>query len=346
MIPLGQVMIGVDALELSPEEHDLLQHPQVAGIILFKRNYQSPEQLGALVTSIQSLRQPALLVAVDHEGGRVQRFRDGFTHLPAARRLGQCYEQNHDLALQLAQTVGWLLASELRACGIDFSFAPVLDLDHGCCPAIGDRALHRDPAIVAQLASALTNGMCEAGCAAIAKHFPGHGAVNVDSHHAVPIDERSYDTLLAADLAPFQALIQQGISAVMPAHVIYADCDSKPAGFSAFWLQTVLRQRLNFQRAIISDDLDMGGAAWAGSPFERAQQALTAGCDLVLACNDRDAACAILDNLRNLPGTQQLQRLEALRATGASPISLADLQSQARWRHAQEQLAAQGLLLA
>ena len=346
MTPLGQVMIGVLGLELSTEERELLQHPQVAGVILFSRNYRSPEQLSALVAAIRSLRQPSILVGVDHEGGRVQRFREGFTHLPAPRRLGQCFDQNPSLALDLARACGWLLSSELRACGIDYSFAPVMDLDYGCCPAIGDRALHRDPAIVAQLATALTAGMREAGCSAVAKHFPGHGAVSADSHRAVPVDERSYERLQADDLIPFQSLIQDGIKAIMPAHVIYSACDPNPAGFSTFWLQTVLRQRLGFQGAIISDDLDMAGAAWAGTPPERAQQALAAGCDLVLACNDRAAACAILDNLATPPRPLQRQRLESLRASGIGPFSLIDLQAQTRWRQVQKQLADHGLLLA
>ena len=340
----GQVMIGLLGPELSAEERELLQHPQVAGVILFSRNYQSPQQLRALTDAIHSVRQPSLLIGVDHEGGRVQRFRDGFTPLPAARRLGDCYDHDPAQALLLARSCGVLLASEIRAVGVDFSFAPVLDLDYGCCPAIGDRALHHDPNTVAELAFAVCQGLRDSGCATVGKHFPGHGAVTTDSHLEVPLDQRHYADLAAADLIPFANLIQRGLSAVLPAHVIYIQEDTNPAGFSPFWLQTVLRERLGFTGAIISDDLDMAGAGWAGAPPQRASLALTAVCDLVLACNDRAAACAILDSLSAPANPLSLQRLEQLRASGPAAASLSDLHQQTHWQQAHEQLQAHGLL--
>lgn len=340
----GQVMIGLLGVELSAEERELLQHPQVAGVILFSRNYQTPQQLRALTDAIHSVRHPSLLIGVDHEGGRVQRFRNEFTPLPAARRLGDCYDRDPTQALLLARSCGVLLASEIRAVGVDFSFTPVLDLDYGCCPAIGDRALHHDPDIVTALASAICQGLHDSGCATVGKHFPGHGAVDTDSHLEIPIDQRRYTELAAADLIPFANLIQRDLNAVLPAHVIYPQEDARPAGFSPFWLQTVLRERLGFTGAIISDDLDMAGAGWAGAPTQRAGLALAAGCDLVLACNDRAAACAILDSLSAPANPLSLQRLEQLRASGPAAVSLDVLYQQPHWQQAYEQLQTHGLL--
>ena len=338
--PPGPVMLGLTGIELSTEEPELLCHPQVGGVILFSRNYQSPEQVAALTAAVNAIR-PELLIAVDHEGGRVQRFRAGFTALPAMRQLGRCYDRDTAQALTQAEACGWLLASELRAVGVDFSFAPVLDLDYDRCPAIGDRALHHDPQVVSELALALQTGMREAGMATVGKHFPGHGAVDVDSHLAVPVDDRGYDQLAAADLIPFGRLIEAGLAAVLPAHVVYRQCDPRPAGFSPFWLQTILRQRLGFQGAIFSDDLDMAGAGWAGSPPERAQAALAAGCDMVLACNDRAAAVAILERLDQVNygmPPASLRRLAALRG-GGRPRGLTALRSDPAWRQAHHRLA-------
>jgi len=342
LLPLGQVMLGLSGLELGAEERELLRHPQVAGVILFSRNYHSPQQVRALTDAVHAVRQPPLLIGVDHEGGRVQRFRAGFSALPAARRLGSVFEHDPAQALTLARSCGWLLASEIRAVGVDFSFTPVLDLDYGCCPAIADRALHHEPNAVAELAAALCQGLRASGCATVGKHFPGHGAVSSDSHHEVPQDQRAYSELAAADLIPFARLIEQDLlAAIMPAHVIYSQEDPNPAGFSRFWLQTVLRQRLRFQGVIISDDLDMAGAAWAGGPAERAAAALAAGCDLVLACNDRNAACAILDGLPQQTGAQ---RLASLRASGTAATSLQQLQTQPRWQSTRTLLQSQQLL--
>jgi len=323
-------MLGLEGPTLSAEEREILQHPLVGGIILFTRNYHSPEQLDALLTSIHAVRQPRLLVAVDHEGGRVQRFRDGFTRLPAVRRLGDCYDSDPKRAKQLARTTGWLMAAELRAVGVDFSFAPVLDLDYGISTVIGDRAFHSDPMAVSELAQAYLHGMHKAGMEAVGKHFPGHGNVAADSHHELPIDQRGYADLAAIDLVPFARLVEYGLAGIMPAHVVYTEVDEQPAGFSSRWLQDILRQRLGFQGAIFSDDLDMAGASIAGTPPERAHAALSAGCDMVLACNDRAAAIAILDGLRYSPDPAAHLRLIRFHGrSGDTPIDDPALRQQA-----------------
>jgi len=313
---LGPVMLGLDGCELSAEEGELLRHPLVGGVILFARNYRSPEQVAALTAAIHALRQPRLLVAVDHEGGRVQRFRDGFTRLPAVRRLGEIYDRDPMRAKRLARVTGWLMAAELRAVGVDFSFAPVLDLDHGVSGIIGDRAFHRDPEAVADLAHAYASGMQKAGMEAVGKHFPGHGGIAADSHLELPVDPRPYADLAEADLLAFERMIHYGLAALMPAHVLYPQVDDRPAGFSARWLKDILRRQLEFQGAIFSDDLDMVGAGEAGSPPERARAALAAGCDMALACNDRRAAVAILDNLRLAPNPVSQLRLIRLHGRG------------------------------
>ncbi len=293
---LGPVMLDVIGLELVAEDVVRLQHPLVGGVILFARNYASPTQLDALVAAIREVR-PHILIATDHEGGRVQRFRDGFTLLPAMQVLGQLHDQHPARALQMARSCGYVLAAELRAHGIDFSFAPVLDLDYGRSTVIGSRALHANPWVVGDLAHALMMGMRGAGMAAVAKHFPGHGFVEADSHRQLPIDTRTLDDLLAADLLPYRRLMADGLPGVMPAHVRYAKVDERPAGFSSFWLQQVLRGQLGFDGAIISDDLSMAGAGVAGDVVARAQAALDAGCDLILVCNDGAAADRVLNSV-------------------------------------------------
>ncbi len=294
---LGPVMLDIEGLALSATDRERLKHPLVGGVILFSRNYESPEQIESLVREIHDLRHPPLLVAVDHEGGRVQRFRQGFTELPAVRLLGEIYDENPKRARRLAETSGWLMATELRAVGIDFSFAPVLDLDRGVSQVIGNRAFHSHPETVADIAHYYMIGMHRAGMAATGKHFPGHGHVTADSHVALPIDERPLPDIVAQDLVPFERMIHYGLEGIMPAHVIFARVDSQPAGFSSIWLKKILRKQLGFQGVIFSDDLSMEGAKGAGDVVMRAKTALTAGCDMVLVCNDASAADQVLSRL-------------------------------------------------
>ena len=290
-------MIDIAAPTLTAEDRNLLRHPLVGGVILFTRNYIDPEQVTALIAAIHALCEPQLLVAVDHEGGRVQRFRNGLTNLPAAGAFGETYEHEPRRARQLAETAGWLMAVELRALGVDFSFAPVLDLNFGVSAIIGDRAFHRRPDVVADLAQAYMRGMQHAGMAATGKHFPGHGAVRADSHLELPIDTRRFEDILVEDLVPFERMIDNGLAAVMPAHVVYSEVDSRPAGFSPFWIKDVLRKRLGFQGVVFSDDLHMAAADVAGDYVERARAALQAGCDMALVCNDRAGAVQAIDGL-------------------------------------------------
>lgn len=285
-IALGPVMADVAGLELTIEDVNRLQHPLIGGVILFARNFSSPEQLKTLTASIHALREPMLPIAVDHEGGRVQRFREGFTAIPPMRVLGQRWDDSKQDAIRLAECVGYVIGAELIGHGVDFSFAPVLDVDWGESGVVGDRSLHRDPAAIAELGRALMSGLAEAGMGSVGKHFPGHGYVRADSHHEVPVDDRSFDEIDKADLMPFRALAVGPMRAVMPAHVIYPAVDAKPAGFSAKWLKDILRGQLGFDGLIFSDDLSMEGASTAGSVTQRAHAALNAGCDVVLLCND------------------------------------------------------------
>ena len=285
-IPRGPIVLGVEGCALAGVDRERLLHPLVGGVILFSRNFSDCPALASLTAEIHGLRTPALLIAVDHEGGRVQRFRDGFTAIPPMRTLGELWDCDVAAAGAEAQRLGRLLASELRAHGVDFSFTPVLDLDFGSSSVIGDRAFHGNPNAVAHLASCLRRGLNAGGCAAVGKHFPGHGFVIADSHLAVPVDERSLDVMLAEDLIPFGVLAHEGLEAVMPAHVIYPAVDSAPAGFSRVWLQQILRERFNFDGMIFSDDLGMAAAHTAGDIVARAEAAVEAGCDMVLTCNE------------------------------------------------------------
>lgn len=296
VLPLGPVMVDVAGVALTDEERERLCDPLVGGVILFARNFTGSEQLQALTAEIRAVRDPALIVAVDHEGGRVQRFRgDGFTRLPPMRALGRLWDDDHVAALDAARSTGMVLAAELIAHGVDLSFTPVLDLDYGVSRVIGDRAFHRDPQAVAKLAAALAAGMAEAGMGCVGKHFPGHGFIEADSHVDIPVDERSFEEVWDADIAPYRHKIGRQLAGVMPAHVRFAAIDPQPAGFSPFWLQNVLRGRLAFGGVIFSDDLTMEGATVVGDIVARAHAAFSAGCDMVLVCNRPDMADDLLD---------------------------------------------------
>ena len=291
----GPVMLDIVGLTLNAEDVRRIRHPLTGGVILFSRNFQDRAQLVALTKAIRAERDD-VLIAVDHEGGRVQRFReDGFTHLPAMRRLGELWDENPVMACRTATAAGYVLAAELRACGVDLSFTPVLDLDYGVSGVIGNRAFHSEPRVVAKLAQSLNYGLALAGMANCGKHFPGHGFVREDSHHELPVDNRSLKDIMEKDAAPY-FWMGIGLSGVMPAHVIYPQVDPNPAGFSSKWL-TILREELQFDGVIFSDDLSMEGARVAGSTVEGARAALAAGCDMVLICNSPDKADEILAGL-------------------------------------------------
>jgi len=313
---LGPVMLDVEGVALTPADRDLLREPAVGGVILFTRNYESPDQIADLVSEVRALRSPPLLIAVDHEGGRVQRFREGFSRIPAMRHFGIEYDVDPESATVLARQAGWLIASELRAAGIDLCFAPCVDLDWGVSEVIGDRAFHRNPDAVGELAAAFARGLRSAGMAAVAKHFPGHGAVVADSHLALPVDRRDYGDVLD-DMRPYDKLIRNGqIAGVMLAHVVYREMDDLPAGFSNYWIERELRSRLGFGGAIFCDDLSMKATDAYGSMRRRSRRALEAGCDMSLVCNDRRRAEQAADSLSDYSNPLSLVRLARLHGTG------------------------------
>lgn len=328
---LGPVMIDLKGVAIEPDETDLLGHPLVGGVILFSRNYEDPAQLARLVADVHALRSPPLLVAVDHEGGRVQRFRTGFSRLPPIRAMGRRYAADRDAGLALARQLGWLMAAELLACGVDLSFAPCVDLDHGVSEVIGDRAFDRRGDAVSALAVAYMLGMRQAGMAATAKHFPGHGAVAADSHVALPVDRRPLVDL-EDDLSPYRRLIANGLLSVMAAHVVYPDVDRLPASLSRRWIESELRGTLGFRGAVFTDDLSMKGAAAFGPVTERAELALAAGCDMLPVCNDRDGVERLLDDLRAEP--RPLRQLRLARLHGRRGPALEELQDSPHWREA------------
>jgi beta-N-acetylhexosaminidase len=336
---LGQVMLGIGGLSLPPEEKKILRHPKVGGVILFSRNFDNVPQLRALVAEIHALRQPQLLIAVDQEGGRVQRFRGEFTRLPPVGCLAGIYDQDPRRGRELAELSGWLMAAEQRAVGVDISFAPVLDLDRGVSEIIGNRAFHGNPDAVADLAQAYVRGMRRAGMAATGKHFPGHGTVAADSHLELPHDDRSWDDILMEDLLPFERLMGAGIEAMMTAHVIYSQLDKLPASFSPFWVSEVLRKRFRFEGAVFSDDLGMEAARCVGGYAEGAEAAIAAGCDMVLLCNNPEQVGPVLEALPE-PSAVAAMRLahlhgkrapewEALRASSEWRLAVAAVRSYA-----------------
>ncbi|MBF7052546.1 beta-N-acetylhexosaminidase [Halomonas sp. KAO] len=333
--PLGPVMLDLEGTRLTADEADLLCRPEVGGVILFARNVDSAGQVRKLCDSIRRLR-PNLLIGIDQEGGRVQRIREGVTRLPAMRRLGRDADTRPEETRRLCQDAGWLLGMEMAACGLDLTFAPVLDVDGGTSTVIGDRSFSSSPEAVTTLAGAFVDGLHEAGMVAVGKHFPGHGGVAADSHHELPVDDRPLEALRAHDLVPFARLASR-LDAVMPAHVVYSDFDSRPAGFSPAWLG-MLRESLGFRGVIFSDDLSMAGAASAGSPAERARVALTAGCDMLVVCNDRQAALEVLDACRDHRATPRLSKLSFARARPA----LESLSALSRWRRLHAHLEAMG----
>ncbi len=338
---IGPVMLDVVGKSLTAEDEKRLRHPLVGGVILFARNYESPRQLAELTASIRAVRTPPLLISVDHEGGRVQRFRDGFTKIPPMRELGKLWDAHPKRAKHLAEQTGWVLAAELRAQGVDFSFAPVLDVDYGSSGVIGDRAFHAEPQAIAELAHSLMVGMRKAGMATVGKHFPGHGFVRADSHLEIPVDERDFADIEMCDLIPFRQMVDFGLTAVMPAHVIYPKVDPRPAGFSKVWLKDILRGELGFEGCIFSDDLSMEGATVAGGIVQRAEAALNAGCDMVLVCNKPESADELLDGLVwEMPATSKA-RLAHMRGH-SHPDTLVQLHEKAEYVKALHEIAGIG----
>lgn len=329
---LGPVMLDLEGIEITPEEREVLLHPKVGGVILFTRNYESPEQLTHLVDEIHRVRRPHLLVGVDHEGGRVQRFRDGFTQLPPVAEIGILYDKDPIQAKKIAELCGWVMAVELRAVGIDFSFAPVLDLGKPISDVIGNRAFHKNPDVIAILAQSYMHGMQRAGMAATGKHFPGHGSVKADSHIDMPVDERRFEDIYAEDIVPFERMVRYGLAGIMPAHVIYSAVDPNPAGFSGFWLHEVLRQRLGFQGVIFSDDLSMQAASVAGDVVDRADHALRAGCDMALVCNAPHAAIKVLEELE--VDDDPVTHLRLARMHGRHFVNRSKMLKDPDWHHA------------
>ena len=337
---ISPLMIDLKSTELSQEERELLKHPITGGVLFFSRNYVSVNQVSHLAKEIRKIARDAkknILIAVDHEGGRVQRFRQEFTPLPPASALGALYNQDKHRALSVSKLHGWLMAAEVRSIGVDFSFSPVLDLNYGISDVIGGRAFHQSASTVSELAASYIKGMKQAGMAATGKHFPGHGAIKADSHVSIPVDNRDKKCLLAADILPFVHLFEKGLKAVMSAHVIYSEVDPLPASFSRIWLQDILRTQLQFKGAIFSDDLSMQGASVVGGFTERAEAALEAGCDMIVACNNRKGAIEIMDNVKYTSNIISTHRLSGM--LGTSSINRSDLMKTALWHHAVEEMS-------
>lgn len=332
-LPLGPLMIDIAGTELTDIDRERLCHPLVGGIILFSRNYSNPAQLAALTAAMHALRSPPLLIAVDHEGGRVQRFRDGFTRLPSMAALGKLWDSKPDAACEAARQVGYVLASELRARGVDYSFTPVLDLDYGPSRVIGDRAFHRQPAAVIALAKALGEGLHQAGMGSCGKHYPGHGYVIPDSHVELPVDDRSFADM-QEDMEPYRQLPLDG---VMAAHVIYNCIDCNTAVFSNKWI-SYLRNDIKFNGVVFTDDLSMAGAGVVGGMLNRVETAYNAGCDMLLVCNAPDVVSEVLDQWVPEVDLLRGKRVEAL-IPKQPPMTWEALQTDAAYRAARKTIA-------
>lgn len=333
---MGPIMFDVHGTSLTPEDKEILQHPLVGGLILFSRNYQSIQQVSALVSDIRKVANKDFLIAVDHEGGRVQRFREGFSKIPPMGAIWEYAGKNMTIALELAKHCGILMALEVQAIGIDISFAPILDVN-GISDVIGDRSFHQDPEHIVELASAFIDGMHHVGMKATGKHFPGHGSVEADSHIALPIDNRSKLTVFNFDLIPFKKLIDANyLDALMPAHIIFPDVDSQAVGFSSKWLKDILRKSLGFDGVIFSDDLSMQGAAVVGGYIERAEAAQQAGCDMLLLCNNRKECINVIEHANIEINEQSSIRLKQL--LNNRPISFESLKNNLNWQAATNQL--------
>ena len=326
--PIGPIMIDIAGTTLSQYDKEKIAHPNTGAVILFARNYETPEQVAALNQQIKAARKGAILITVDQEGGRVQRFKNGFTRLPPAAAYAKQPE--------LIEDAGWLMAAELLSFGIDFSFAPVLDIDCGISEIIGNRSFSQDTEQACQLTSRYRKGMHRAGMAAIGKHFPGHGAVALDSHLALPVDDRDFESILNKDILPFKQLINEGLEGIMPAHVVYPAIDELPAGFSTIWINEILRKQLGFKGAVFSDDLSMEGAAVIGDFSERAKLARQAGCDMVLVCNNETAAEQVLEATPIESSPLREQRLLAM--LGKMDLSPEALKENLQWQTISQQL--------
>lgn len=312
---IGPLMIDVEGLTLQDEEIKRIMHPMVGGLILFTRNYKDTVQLKTLTDAIRKIRGHDFLIAVDHEGGRVQRFREGFTTIPAMRKLGEVWDKDPKRANHLAFLIGQIIATELRVFDIDFSFTPVLDIDYNESTVIRDRAFHNDIEAIKALASSILEGLKEGGMRGVGKHFPGHGYIKADSHLSISEDERTFDEIASKDMSIFISLIKHGLNAVMPSHVIYSAVDKHPAGFSSFWLKDQLREKFHFKGAIFSDDMSMKGAILGGEMKDRILKALEAGCDMVLLCNSPQLVDEVLLHLDWKMSSENISRLLSMKGT-------------------------------
>lgn len=337
----GPVMLDIEGLQLTANDKKRLLHPLTGGVILFTRNFSSYQQLTTLIAEIRALRKPSLLVAVDHEGGRVQRFQQDFTRLPAMRELGKIWDKQPGRAKHLAQQVGYILAAELKASGIDLSFTPVLDIDYGQSCIIGDRAFHRKPQAIAELAHYLMLGLKAAGMMAVGKHFPGHGYIRADTHHEATIDDRAYADIEMDDLIPFRQMIHFGLAGLMSAHIIYPKIDKNPATFSEKWLKTILRDELQFEGCIFSDDLSMQAAVAYGSIIARAEAALRAGCDMILVCNNPQSVDELLAGLQWDVSAVSLARMMRMHGKQHNP-TITELRESANYVQAMQEISGIG----